>query len=469
MNKYAKLIKISAFINEFTKLTGKKTISAIYLPGSILIGEVLGKKIYAVDGSFIRDWCLDDFIGGGNSKAYPQLDENEFWVENLCDGLEPGSEKYVEKKNDMNCLLVHEVIEWTLMNYAHMKYPEAHKFANRIETMVRKNRISKTINEGFMETKIERIKQAAYINELQKIAGINLPIKKAHHIYTGTIEEILKQNKHNDRLKVLRPGHGFVDSESIKQAAYIDELKKIAGFPGFKSPVTLYSKSMKEIFNENNKSVLQKKEMSDNVVQKREWPITEQIKQSAYIDELQKIAKLTDYEKEQNRRVKRQVSRNSLWPTVGAMGLVSVAPAFLQNVVGIHENPFPKYDSQGISHEDDLINKIRIDQDKDKSISNKKGLNKGFKNYIDALEKTPVGQNVEIKSSIFDKINQSKYVSGPKAFAKYQLSDIVHRPFSYKHKALAVGAGLVAGKVYRDVMMKKYKKEKEKQPLSNKL
>jgi hypothetical protein len=190
----------------------------------------------------------------------------------------------------------------------------------------------------------------------------------------------------------------------------------------------------------------------------------EQIKQASYIDELQKISKLTDYEKEQNRRVKRKIAENSMYPTIGAMTIAGAVPLFLHDTIGnISEKPSYKYEAEDIN--DAVVNNIRtkqIEEDlKGKEEDKNKGLNKNFKDYIKKLEKTPFGE--QVKPSFIDKIKANRFVKIPTDFAKYQYKDIVSKPFGNKHLAVSMGAGILAGKIYRDVMNNRYKNIKEKQ------
>lgn len=189
----------------------------------------------------------------------------------------------------------------------------------------------------------------------------------------------------------------------------------------------------------------------------------EDIKQAAYVDELSKIAKLTDHEKEQNRRVKRAIANQSIYPTMATTAAGLAAPLLFKKDPGYMPNTSFGATSD-IDATDSLISNIRANQI-DEQIRERAKKNKefhyGFKSYINKLEKTPFGQDV--KPTIVDKIRDSRLVSTSSQFLKQQGKDLVNRPFSNKHFYLSLAAGIVAGKVYRDVMNARYRNIKNKQ------
>jgi hypothetical protein len=97
-----------------------------------------------------------------------------------------------------------------------------------------------------MKNRIEMIKQAAYIDELQKISAFKFPFKKIKNL-----SQTPKSVGENE-ISVLVPGKGFVKSENIKHAAYIDELQKIAKISA-PELLTITNKYIIKIANKKNK------------------------------------------------------------------------------------------------------------------------------------------------------------------------------------------------------------------------
>jgi hypothetical protein len=89
-----------------------------------------GRKVYVVDGTYVRDNFFADFVEGSNCCAYPEfVPKNEIWLERD------------QTPEDLMESLIHEIIECTLMCYGIKKtYNPAHDATNTVSTLVRKAR-----------------------------------------------------------------------------------------------------------------------------------------------------------------------------------------------------------------------------------------------------------------------------------------------------------------------------------------
>lgn len=89
-----------------------------------LIGELLGNKVYLVDGSFIRDNVDIEYTEGGNHGRYSWVPENEIWLENSHNSM------------DVSACALHELLESKLMSRG-MSYDDAHTRASAMEKKFR--------------------------------------------------------------------------------------------------------------------------------------------------------------------------------------------------------------------------------------------------------------------------------------------------------------------------------------------
>jgi hypothetical protein len=81
-----------------------------------------GYKVCSVDGQYVRDRRLVDFVGGGNHWAYPKLvPKDELWAERRLQG------------RDFRGIIEHERIEANAMRHRRWPYERAHALANREE------------------------------------------------------------------------------------------------------------------------------------------------------------------------------------------------------------------------------------------------------------------------------------------------------------------------------------------------
>ncbi len=94
-----------------------------------LIGEILpdGCKVYFVDGDAVRLQIVE-FSLGGHHYVYPEIPEDEIWVEDTGD------------RQDNSDNVTHEITERIMMKYVDqdMSYDEAHEVASSIEELLRK-------------------------------------------------------------------------------------------------------------------------------------------------------------------------------------------------------------------------------------------------------------------------------------------------------------------------------------------
>lgn len=105
-------------------------ISALSLPQDkkIFFKELSdGRRVYFVDGTWIRDNLDISFTMGSHGEVDSYVPEGELWVDwNL-------SEK------DKNALVFHESLENSLMKYLDMNYEDAHEICNDLEKRLRKS------------------------------------------------------------------------------------------------------------------------------------------------------------------------------------------------------------------------------------------------------------------------------------------------------------------------------------------
>jgi hypothetical protein len=84
-------------------------------------------EIVEVDGGEVRDTINNDFVGGGHSEVFPEIPANEIWVEKTFD------------EDDQKKIVLHEVVERSLMKQDGLSYDEAHEIASRMEAKARGN------------------------------------------------------------------------------------------------------------------------------------------------------------------------------------------------------------------------------------------------------------------------------------------------------------------------------------------
>ena len=90
-----------------------------------LYTTVGGVKVYIVDGFNVRNVYHTRFIQGGHHYVYPEIPENEIWLDNVLD-----EDEYLP-------VLVHEASERLLMKNERLSYEEAHAKATELEYQVR--------------------------------------------------------------------------------------------------------------------------------------------------------------------------------------------------------------------------------------------------------------------------------------------------------------------------------------------
>ena len=83
-------------------------------------------KIWLVNGEAVRDEFRIDFAGGGHSKVYRFIPEDEIWID---DDISPNERRFI---------IIHELEERKLMSRGR-KYHDAHFIATEIEDIARKN------------------------------------------------------------------------------------------------------------------------------------------------------------------------------------------------------------------------------------------------------------------------------------------------------------------------------------------
>jgi hypothetical protein len=100
-------------------------------PWKVYFGKLWdGRKVYVVDGTYVRDNIFADFVEGSNCCAYPEfVPKGEIWLERD------------QTPTDLVESLIHEIVECTLMCYGIKKtYSPAHDATNTVSVLVRKAR-----------------------------------------------------------------------------------------------------------------------------------------------------------------------------------------------------------------------------------------------------------------------------------------------------------------------------------------
>ena len=88
-----------------------------------MLGTILGFDVWVVDGNYVRTVIDIDFVEGGNGGCYTYIPISEVWV---------------EKAEDQLVVVLHEIIECTLMVTNGLDYDSAHNIADEQELKVRK-------------------------------------------------------------------------------------------------------------------------------------------------------------------------------------------------------------------------------------------------------------------------------------------------------------------------------------------
>ena len=95
-------------------------------------------KIYAVNGTLIRNKVYIDFIGGGHGYIYSFIPKDEIWIDN----------DFLDNPVETEAIILHEMVERRLMQKG-MKYQDAHDLANIVEVKWReKNGEPKNESQG---------------------------------------------------------------------------------------------------------------------------------------------------------------------------------------------------------------------------------------------------------------------------------------------------------------------------------
>jgi hypothetical protein len=83
--------------------------------------------IKIVDGDAVKTKYEMDFVEGGNGERYSFIPDKEIWI----DGNIDSSQHFP--------IILHEMIERTLMKHMGLSYDEAHEICNAVEKKVRKS------------------------------------------------------------------------------------------------------------------------------------------------------------------------------------------------------------------------------------------------------------------------------------------------------------------------------------------
>lgn len=94
-------------------------------PRELLRETPNGKKVYLVDGKFVRERIWLDFTTGGNHMAYPFIPKGEIWVDDAT------------RKDELDFTILHEDTEDDLMQEG-WGYEDAHFQALLVEMMARR-------------------------------------------------------------------------------------------------------------------------------------------------------------------------------------------------------------------------------------------------------------------------------------------------------------------------------------------
>lgn len=96
-------------------------------PPRRLLGHIDGVRVYDVDGEWVRDHLDVDFVLGGNPGRYPFVPASQVWVEQR------------QSARDKAATLVHELVEYRLMQRCGFDYERAHDKALIVERAFRES------------------------------------------------------------------------------------------------------------------------------------------------------------------------------------------------------------------------------------------------------------------------------------------------------------------------------------------
>jgi hypothetical protein len=77
--------------------------------------------VYLIDGEYVRDYYMTDYVEGGHGMVYEWVPKNEIWIE------------YSLNSEEIPAILLHEFLERTLMKYKKFPYVKAHMIASKVE------------------------------------------------------------------------------------------------------------------------------------------------------------------------------------------------------------------------------------------------------------------------------------------------------------------------------------------------
>jgi hypothetical protein len=129
MSKQESSNEIDNRVEEITQvMLGQLRDIGIQVPFVKSAKELLpdGTEIVEVDGNQIRNKKDIDFIGGSNSEANDYVPKKQIWVEKDL------------QESDKRKIVLHEIVERSLMRAQGMPYAQAHEIANEMEAKARK-------------------------------------------------------------------------------------------------------------------------------------------------------------------------------------------------------------------------------------------------------------------------------------------------------------------------------------------
>jgi hypothetical protein len=117
----------------FKKFHGKKQVRMKQNTHRTVPKEIYVKKygtihdatedidVYFVNGEYVRDFYMTEYVEGGHGYVYDWVPKNEIWIEDSLDEAE------------IPAILLHEFLERTLMKYRKFPYVKAHVIASKVE------------------------------------------------------------------------------------------------------------------------------------------------------------------------------------------------------------------------------------------------------------------------------------------------------------------------------------------------
>ena len=101
----------------------------------ILYGKIGDKKIYLVDGLYVRNRIHIDFLAGHHA-IDEFIPENEIWID------------WYIPREEIGHYIYHEIIEWMLMEKYKFSYDRAHKMISELEKNIRRKENERQDNMG---------------------------------------------------------------------------------------------------------------------------------------------------------------------------------------------------------------------------------------------------------------------------------------------------------------------------------